>query len=183
MMSRVWWGWRDEQGLEHISVGSDVLPQKHGGLGFRDIRLFNVALLGRQVWHLINCKNTLCYRVLSSKYFLDGDVFYPKSMDKPSYTWQSIAKAVNILLEGFGWNVGDGKSINIWTDNCGFEGLSGSSIHTERRMTHKNKVCKLFNESKDGWNENRVLELYGENMKDQICEFPILHNSHEDQRI
>ncbi|KAG8489183.1 hypothetical protein CXB51_017231 [Gossypium anomalum] len=83
-------------------------PKGMEGLGFRDLRCFNVALLGRQVWRLINCKDSLCYKVLSAKYFPNGDVFHPKSMDKPSFTWQSIAKAARVLYEGFSWNVGNG---------------------------------------------------------------------------
>ncbi|KAA3483823.1 non-ltr retroelement reverse transcriptase [Gossypium australe] len=67
------------------------------GIGFKDLHLFNVALLGRQVWRLIECKDTLCYKVLSAKYFPNGDIFHPKKIDKPSFTWQSIFKAT--------WNV------------------------------------------------------------------------------
>ncbi|TYG90098.1 hypothetical protein ES288_A12G155000v1 [Gossypium darwinii] len=92
-------------------------PKGMGGLGFRDLRQFNMALLGRQVWRLIICKETLYYKVLSAKYFPDGDVFNPRSMDKPSFMWQSIAKAASILHAGFGWNVGNGRNIKIWHDN------------------------------------------------------------------
>ncbi|KAA3485558.1 reverse transcriptase [Gossypium australe] len=70
-----------------------------------DIQLFNVALLGRQVWHLIHSRDTLCYKVLGAKYFPDGNVFHPKNSDKPSFKWQSIAKAASMLHEGFGWSV------------------------------------------------------------------------------
>ncbi|MBA0614521.1 hypothetical protein Godav_014812 [Gossypium davidsonii] len=39
-----------------------------GGLNFTGLRLFNITLLGRQVWQLINNKDTLCYHVLCSNY-------------------------------------------------------------------------------------------------------------------
>ncbi|KAH1046293.1 hypothetical protein J1N35_037077 [Gossypium stocksii] len=42
-------------------------------IGIRDMRLFNIALLGRQVWRLINNNDSLCFKVLSCKYFLDVD--------------------------------------------------------------------------------------------------------------
>ncbi|KAG8489401.1 hypothetical protein CXB51_017851 [Gossypium anomalum] len=45
-----------------------------------------------KVWRLIRFKYTLCYKVLSSKYFPNGDVFRSKMVDKPSYTWSSNAK-------------------------------------------------------------------------------------------
>lgn len=59
------------------------MPKGMGGLGFHDLRLFNFALLGRQVQQLVNSKDTLCYRVLSSKYFLEGDVFNSKNLISP----------------------------------------------------------------------------------------------------
>lgn len=74
-----------------------------GGMGFKDLRLFNIALLRRQIWRLVNNKETLCYRVTSSKYFSDGDPFNPKKIDKPSYAWSSICAAASALGKGFGW--------------------------------------------------------------------------------
>ncbi|KAA3473950.1 reverse transcriptase [Gossypium australe] len=130
-----------------------------------------------KVWRLINCKDTLCYKVLRAKYFPNGDVFHPRKINKPFFTWQSIAKAASTLSEGFGWNVGNGRSVDIWNDNWGFEGLSGSSIRLGEAW------CMRIKENKDGWKEDRILELYGESMRDQICKMPILHNSHADQRI
>ncbi|XP_016669954.1 uncharacterized protein [Gossypium hirsutum] len=184
MMHRVWWGGREQnRGWNILAWGRMCYPKGIGGLGFRDLWLFNVALLGRQVWRLIHCTDTLCYRVLSSKYFLDGDVFHPKSLDKSYFMWQSIAKAARVLYEGFDWNIGNMRNINIWTDNWGFEGLPSSSIRIKRRMAPENKVCELLNESKDGWNENRILELYGESLRDQICKLTILHNGHDDQQM
>lgn len=82
---------------------------------FKDIRLFNLVLLGRQIWRLLDNKNTLYYRVLAPKYFPDRDPFNPKHIDKPSYAWSSMTSAMKQLALGFGWQVGDGKHINIST--------------------------------------------------------------------
>lgn len=97
-----WWvafggGRGKEEGWNMVPWDQRCYPKGMGGLGFRDLRLFDVAFLHRQVWRLINSRDMLCFRVLSAKYFLDDDVFHPKSMDKTSYTWQSIAKAACIL--------------------------------------------------------------------------------------
>ncbi|KAA3461965.1 reverse transcriptase [Gossypium australe] len=68
-----------ERGGLVTSEAESLLPERHGGLGFCGLYLFNVALLGRQVWRHIHVKNILCYQVLSSKYFF-GD-FHPKDVD------------------------------------------------------------------------------------------------------
>ncbi|XP_016700008.1 uncharacterized protein [Gossypium hirsutum] len=175
--------WGEKKGWNMLSWNRLCYPKGMGGLGLREVGLFNIDLFGRQVWRLINCRDTLCYKVLSAKYFLGGDVFHPKNVEKPSFTWFSIAKAANALYEGFGWTVGNGRSIKIWHDNWGFEGISGKSICVDKRLVKEENMCELFNDRKDGWDTKRILEIYGENMKDHICNIPIIHDGPDDQRI
>ncbi|KAA3489414.1 reverse transcriptase [Gossypium australe] len=182
MISRVWWsGGENKRGWNMMAQDRICLPKSMGALVLGIFIFFNVALLGRQVCRLYHCKDTLCFKVLSAKYFPDGDIFHSKKIDRPSFTWQSITKASSILSEGFGWNVGNGRNIDIWNDNWGFEGLSGSSILLDRNLVQEKTVSDLRNENKDGWKDNRVLEIYGENMGDRICKIPIIHDSYEDQ--
>ncbi|TYI50176.1 hypothetical protein E1A91_D12G083400v1, partial [Gossypium mustelinum] len=118
MISRMWWSGKDKsRGWNRMAWDRVCFLKGMGGLGFRDLRRFNVALLGRQVWRLACCKDTLCFKVLRAKYFPESDVFCPKRVDKPSFTWNSIARAACILHEGFGLNVGNGRKINIWQEN------------------------------------------------------------------
>ncbi|XP_052481196.1 uncharacterized mitochondrial protein AtMg00310-like [Gossypium raimondii] len=114
-----------------------------GGLGFRDIRLFNIALLGRQVWRLLTVKDTLCYNVLSSKYFPDGDLFHSKKVGKPSFTWNSIAIAARDLKVGLGWQIENGGKIDIYKDNWAFEGLNGELICDISHIVHERKVHEM----------------------------------------
>ncbi|MBA0818561.1 hypothetical protein Gohar_028334 [Gossypium harknessii] len=44
-------------------------------------------------------------------------------------------------------------------------------------------VRDLFNESKDGWDRERVSKIYGDFMRDQLCNIPIIHNGPNDRRI
>lgn len=93
--------------------------------------------IGRQVWRLMHCKETLCSKVLSAKYFPEGDVLRPKYCEKPSFTCSSIAKAINALKDSFLWQIGDGKSIDIRRDLWAIEGLNGESVC---RFTPQNQL-------------------------------------------
>ncbi|KAK5842469.1 hypothetical protein PVK06_004831 [Gossypium arboreum] len=119
-------------------------PKRMGGIGIRDISLFNLALLGRQVWRLINNKE-LCYKVLSSKYFPDGNIFNSKKVDKASFTWTSIAAAANTFKDGFGWQVGNGNKINIKEDNWGMEGLTNRALNVDLLDLNNRRVSDLWN--------------------------------------
>jgi hypothetical protein len=85
-------------------------------MGFRDIHCFNLALLAKQAWRLIENPDSLCARILRAKYFPDGDLLNCKLKKNSSYTWQSIMQGVNTLKHGYIWRVGDGEKINIWRD-------------------------------------------------------------------
>ncbi|KAA3461291.1 putative purine permease 4 [Gossypium australe] len=99
-MRRMWWSCKDkDRGWAMLAWDKICLPKGIGGLRFRDFRLFNMALLGRHV--------------LSSKYFPEGNLFYPKKVDKHSFTWNSIATAARALEKGFGWLVGDSNRVHI----------------------------------------------------------------------
>ncbi|KAH1046712.1 hypothetical protein J1N35_037496 [Gossypium stocksii] len=114
-----------------------------GGMGFLDLHLFNLALLGRQVWHLMSQRNTLCFKVLSAKYFPNGDVFNYKLGDKPSFTWNSIAKAVDALKDGFLWQIGNRETIDIRRDHWGIEGVKRKEA-CRSPLTNEKRKSKIY---------------------------------------
>ena len=50
-------------------LGEDVFAKGKGGMGFRDLKLFNLALLAKQGWRLQTNTSSLFYRVYKAKYF------------------------------------------------------------------------------------------------------------------
>jgi len=91
-------------------------PKTKGGLGFRDLRAFNLALLAKQGWRLQQGRNSLFYLVYKNKYFPKYDFIHAKKGHHPSFAWRSIWAAQSLISEGVRWQVGNGKSISIWKD-------------------------------------------------------------------
>lgn len=65
-------------------------PRKLVGLGFRDLRLFNQALLARQAWRLLEFPDSLCARLFKSKYHPNGRLEDTVVSGNRSPTWQAF---------------------------------------------------------------------------------------------
>ncbi|TYG79416.1 hypothetical protein ES288_D02G136700v1 [Gossypium darwinii] len=158
----MWWACKERgRGWAMLAWDKVCHPKGIGGLGFRDLRVFNLALLSRKVWRLLTIKDMLCYHLLSSKYFPSGYIFHPKVVDKQSYTWTSIATAIKAPENGFDWQVGAWNSIDIRNDNWGFEGLNGDLLCSTTLTMHERKVHDLWVNNHLSSNKERVRKSYG----------------------
>ena len=72
--------------------------KKFAGIGFCNLHGFNLAMLGKQGWNLINNPHTTIYKILKNKYYPNVGFLDAKLGHKPSYTSYSIF-ASHILVE------------------------------------------------------------------------------------
>ena len=71
-----------------------------GSMGFKEIEKFNEALLAKQVWHLLNNHDSLCYKVFKARFFPDCSILEAKEAKGGSYTWKSILGAKEVVKQG-----------------------------------------------------------------------------------
>jgi hypothetical protein len=60
--------------MHWLSWDKMASPKSHGGIGFRDLRIFNQALLARQSWRLIKFLDSLYAQLLNARYYPAGDL-------------------------------------------------------------------------------------------------------------
>lgn len=89
-------------------------PKKDGGLGFRDLKSFNLALLSKKGWRLQTNTHSLVYHALKAYYFPNCDFLHVELGHHPSFIWHSIMATQHIVGVGHRWQVGDGASIRVW---------------------------------------------------------------------
>jgi hypothetical protein len=112
-----WWGIEDGQKKLHWRSWEWLsTPKSFGGLGFRDLSLFNQAMLGRQGWRLLTEPTSLCARVLKGRYFPHSDFWHAPKPRTSSFTWRSILFGRELLRRGVQWGIGDGTSVKITSD-------------------------------------------------------------------
>ena len=87
-----------------------------GGMGFRKLQAFNLAMLAKQGWRLVLNPDSLVARIYKAKYYQHGDVFKAKLVSNPSYAWRSIMNGLEMVKRVTRWRVGNGNLIHIWED-------------------------------------------------------------------
>ena len=99
-----WWGVEKGKRKTHwVSWTKMIRSKSQGGLGFRDMRLFNQALLARQACRLIVFPDSLCSRVLKARYYPNGDLIDTVFSGNPSPTWSAISYGLELLKKSTIW--------------------------------------------------------------------------------
>ena len=80
-----WWGSKsDERKTCWVSWEEMTRPKGMGGLGFRDIELFNLALLAHQCWCILQEPTTLSAKILKALYYPNSSI-----LEAPLGSWPS----------------------------------------------------------------------------------------------
>ena len=70
LCAKFWWRQvGNERKVHWKSWGSLTQPKANGGMGFRDLRLFNHAMFAKQGWRLMHDQNSLFFKCFKARYF------------------------------------------------------------------------------------------------------------------
>ena len=101
VMSKYWWaGSLDKKCMHWQAWPKMATPKSKGGLGFRDLELFNDAMLAKQAWRLLVDPESLCARVLKSKYYPNGNLLDTVFASDASPVWRAIEFGLELLKTG-----------------------------------------------------------------------------------
>ncbi|KAM5569208.1 hypothetical protein ABKV19_016627 [Rosa sericea] len=115
-LARFWWGNSITDGLHWKDWQSLGASKVIGGLGFRHLESFNLALLAKQAWRILESPNSLWVRVLQARYFPSSSFWLARKGGSSSWIWSSLLEGRNLISQGSMWKVGNGCSIDVWTD-------------------------------------------------------------------
>jgi hypothetical protein len=85
-------------------------------MGFRELELFNIAMLGKHGWRLMTNPDTLCARVQRGRYYPESDFLQATLPNRSSATWRAIVAGRDALQVGLIKRIGDGNSVSVWHD-------------------------------------------------------------------
>ncbi|XP_018479618.1 uncharacterized protein LOC108850618 [Raphanus sativus] len=160
-MANFWWNAQDGKNKMHwVSWDRMCLDKKDGGMGFKDLEKFNQALLAKQGWRLLMDPNSLCARVIKSRYYPTGDFLDAKIGSRPSYAWRSMLFGRELLVKGLRSNVGSGKSTLVWTDKWLFDKEPLAPMRKQTFFNVNLRVCDLIDTHTRTWDRGKLEEVF-----------------------
>ena len=119
---RFLWGWgKDNKPISWISWKNICKLREEGGLGIRDIRKFNVALLAKWKWRCISNEKGRWKECLESKYGTEQDGNHTP-LKHQSWWWRDLVKVCRQgggegwFKKEVGWKIGKGDKARFWED-------------------------------------------------------------------
>ncbi|XP_057811823.1 uncharacterized mitochondrial protein AtMg00310-like [Salvia miltiorrhiza] len=129
MCASFWWGDSEEKKKLHWRRWELMCkPKEWGGMGFRNLKAFNRALLAKQQWRLIRNPTSLVARVFKAKYYRDTDIMTAEVKSGASFIWRSLMYSRPLLERGLYWKIGTGLEVDAPNDYWVVEGLSNKIV-------------------------------------------------------
>ncbi|KAK3222712.1 hypothetical protein Dsin_009737 [Dipteronia sinensis] len=101
----------------HLTAWTKLCKGKDiGGIGFRNLSLFNHALLAKQAWRLIQHHNSLTARVIKGRYYPTRTFMDASESVDGSVIRRSICWGRNLIESRSRWRIGTGTSVSIYED-------------------------------------------------------------------
>lgn len=102
MMNSFWWGSKSGggRGIHWMKWEHLCKPKDFGGMGFKQLHQFNVAMLGKQVLKLLTKSESFVAKVLKARYYPRTSINEAKLGHNSSFVWRSILAAKDIVVYG-----------------------------------------------------------------------------------
>lgn len=159
VLRRFLWGKTGtERYMSFISWKKVCESIENGGLGIRDVKSFNQALILKMVWQLASNSDKLWVQIFKAKYFSKGGFWAVKGKRDASPLWRAIQDLKHFFNNNIRWHVGQGTKIKAVNEPW-FPGY-----HTQRVTTNLQKdttVADIFDEQRDEWRTELITNLLG----------------------
>jgi hypothetical protein len=97
--------------------------------------------------------------VLKAKYFLNKNILQCIARDGISYSWRSILWGTELLKEGIIWRIGNGNSVNIWSDPWLPRGVTRRPA-TPKGRSLLSRVSDLIDPNTGAWDEQLIYDTF-----------------------
>jgi hypothetical protein len=176
-----WWGDELDHRKTHWAAWENITrPKCKGGLGFRDMKLFNQAMLARLAWRLIQKPTSLCARVLKVKYFPHGNLLDTVFARDLSLVWQGVEYGLELLKKGIINRIGDGRNTQFHRDQW-IPRSRGLKVTGVKKNTRLRWVNQLIEPASNQWNIEILRDLFYEHDVQAILSIELPQTQQQDR--
>jgi hypothetical protein len=159
------------------------VSKDYGGMGFKNLQAFNLAMLGKQAWNLVTKPNTLITKMFRARYFPNFDFIEASIGHNLSYVWRSIWSSKSVIKGGSRWSIGTRENINIWDQNWLMEGLSIPRPTYLQPFGDISKVQDLIMNNSKSWDFDKIRGIFDSNIVRSIAKTPLLGSVRDDTLV
>lgn len=136
-----------------------TVHKSKGGMGFRNLRDFNLCLLGKQGWRLQSLPDSLVGRIFKARYYRTGEFLTAELGHNPSFVWRSVLEAREVVRMGARRRVGNGEEINI-IDDPWLPCKNNPRVTTTHPGLVGKNVSALFETGTMAWDTDLVHDMF-----------------------
>ncbi|XP_059658396.1 uncharacterized protein LOC132304678 [Cornus florida] len=178
-----WWsGLEKSNKIKWISWEALCQSMESGGLGFKNVEAFNLALLAKLAWRMESSDGSLLFRSLKQKYFKDCSFVEAPNRPSASWVWKSVLSARAVIKKGMKWQIGDGASVQCWKDNW-LPNIKNSSVTSSSTGAIVSLLVDLIHHDVHRWNSDLVSRSFNKRDCDLILQIPFSLNGGLDCKI
>ncbi|XP_058774462.1 uncharacterized protein LOC131648749 [Vicia villosa] len=143
LLAKFCWGSKDgERKIHWIRWERLAHCKGDGGIGFQGICDFNISLLWKQYWRLLQANGSLMERFFKGRYYPQYSLSDAQCGFLPSFAWRSILSSKEVVLNGSRWRIGNGEKVRIGEDRWipslpGFQTSSPARVLDPTTKKHK----------------------------------------------
>lgn len=163
LMCKYWWqsSSKNSKGIHWKRWDKLTTHKSKGGMGFRNLRDFNLCLLSKQGWRLQCHPESLVGRIFKARYYASGDYLNAELGSNPSFVWRSMFEAQQIVKLGARKRIGNGDETSILKDPW-LPCATNPRVTTVRPSLVNNKVSLLMETDNLTWDVDLVRDLFNE---------------------
>lgn len=173
-MNRFWWGHGGSgKGVKWCSWEKMCVTKEAGGLGFINLKKFNISMLEKQGWRLLNNENQLVTSIIKARYFLKCDFLDAKLGANTSFMWRSILAVQESIRQGCRKRIGNGQDTFAWKVAwlpCKDNGYLTTNMPQELENI---SVRSLMEKNARNWDHELLQDIFNARDRELILKIPL----------
>ncbi|GKA23674.1 RNA-directed DNA polymerase, eukaryota, reverse transcriptase zinc-binding domain protein [Tanacetum coccineum] len=107
----------DSKGKAKVAWKAVCKPKNQGGLGLKDLFVWNNALLMKHLWNIANKKDTLWVKWVSTIKLKGVSIWVVQKEECDSWGWKNLLTIRDLIMSHVLSKIGNGKNTYMWYDN------------------------------------------------------------------